>query len=649
MAFQVSPGVQIREFDLTAIVPAVATTPAAYVGVFQWGPADQRVLISTEKELENIFFSPLNNPYYASSWLMASNFLAYGSNLQVVRYVNSVTATVGSSTNFTRNSGQFDLNAVSLIAGPGTKETLSSGDTIVTIKNREHYENITINGVATPFENAFLARYPSKLGNNLAVVVLMPTDSANPWATEFAGAQLAATGTIGNTFTAASLASAVFNSIRAFPNTTQQAQTLGFSKDEIHIAVIDVNGTFSGVAGEVLELYEGLSVASDATNADGTTNYWQNVINNRSQYIYAGDIGSQIRFKSTGLTWGSAFATSAPGQFRIGYTDRTTQTNETFATFYFDGGTNATFTTNAVAYSNSNATLSGNILAEYQDMFGDPDESDVSLLIGYNTTSTVDTQNLISIAENRKDAICFVSACYDLANIGGSRTTIKNAILTFADALNSTSYGALDSGYKYQYDRFNNVYRYVPLCADTAGCAVRTDIQKDPWFSPAGYDRGRILNTVKLVFNPNQGERDELYKKNVNPVITSQGFGVILFGDKTLQKKPSAFDRINVRRLFNVLEKSIATAAKFQLFEFNDAFTRSQFKQLVEPFLRDVQGRRGITTYAVVCDESNNTPSIIDANRFIADIFVAPNRSINFIQLNFVATPTGVSFAEYGG
>ena len=236
-----------------------------------------------------------------------------------------------------------------------------------------------------------------------------------------------------------------------------------------------------------------------------------------------------------------------------------------------------------------------------------------------------------------------------LTFVGDTRANILEQITDFADAMSSSSYGALDSGYKYQYDRFNNVYRYVPLCADSAGCAVRTDNQKDPWWSPAGYDRGRILNVVKLVFNPNKQERDELYKKNVNPVITSQGFGVILFGDKTLQKKPSAFDRINVRRLFSVLEKSIATAAKFQLFEFNDAFTRSQFKQLVEPFLRDIQGRRGLTSYSVVCDESNNPASVVDSNRFVADIFIAPNRSINFIQLNFIATPTGVSFAEYGG
>jgi phage tail sheath protein FI len=648
MAFQVSPGVQIREFDLTAIVPAIATTPAGYVGVFQWGPADQRVLVSTEKELENIFFSPLNDAYYATSWLLASNFLAYGGNLQVVRYVNSVTGTAAANTNFTRTSNQYDLNAVSLVAGPGTPETLSASDTVITIKNREHYENITINGLETPFNNAFIARYPGKLGNSIGIVMLMPVEGSN-WEAEFAGAKLATSGNLGASGTTANITQEIFNAIRNAPDTTEQASELGFSKDEIHIAIIDANGLLSGVVGQVLELYEGVSVASDALNGDGTTNYWINVINNKSQYVHVGDIGSQLRFKSAGLAWGSAFSQSVPGPFKIAYTDTTTQTNETFAAFEFDGGVNATRTTDNNVYASNNATLSGNILAEYQELFGDPDESDVSIFIGYNTTSETDLNSLVAISEKRKDSICFVSANYPLSNIGSNRTTIKNAIIAFANNMASSSYGVLDSGYKYQYDRFNNVYRYVPLCADTAGCAVRTDDQKDPWFSPAGYDRGRILNTVKLVFNPNQGERDELYKKNVNPVITSQGFGVILFGDKTLQKKPSAFDRINVRRLFNVLEKSIATAAKFQLFEFNDAFTRTQFKQLVEPFLRDVQGRRGITSYSVVCDESNNTPTIIDGNRFVADIFVAPNRSINFIQLNFVATPTGVSFAEYGG
>ena len=207
----------------------------------------------------------------------------------------------------------------------------------------------------------------------------------------------------------------------------------------------------------------------------------------------------------------------------------------------------------------------------------------------------------------------------------------------------------MDGNAKYQYDRFNDRFLYVPLCGDIAGCCVRTDNTKEPWYSPAGYDRGRINNIVKLAWNPSKEYRDDLYNLSINPVVTFQGTGAILFGDKTLQTKASAFDRINVRRLFNVLEKTIATAAKFQLFEFNDAFTRSQFRQLVDPFLREVQGKRGVSSYALVCDESNNPPSVIDQNQFVADIFIAPARSINFIRLNFVATPTGVTFAEFGG
>jgi phage tail sheath protein FI len=226
---------------------------------------------------------------------------------------------------------------------------------------------------------------------------------------------------------------------------------------------------------------------------------------------------------------------------------------------------------------------------------------------------------------------------------------VFTAINNYRTTVGSSSYGVMDGNAKYQYDRYNDRFLYIPLCGDTAGCCVRTDNTREPWFSPAGYDRGRINNIVKLVWNPSKTYRDKLYKNNINPIVSFQGSGAILFGDKTLQSKPSAFDRINVRRLFNVLEKTIATAAKFQLFEFNDAFTRAQFRQLVEPFLREVQGKRGVSSYAVICDESNNTSSVIDQNQFVADIFVAPARSINFIRLNFVATPTGVTFAEFGG
>ena len=613
MAFQVSPGVEIREFDLTAIVPAVSTTPAGYVGVFQWGPADQKVLINTEKQLETIFRKPINDAYCATSWLLASNFLAYGGNLQLVRSV----AEVDTSTDVAHN----DVNALSNPLYPtGTAVTTSD----VQVKNREHYEALSMGSPETAFNHAFIGKYPGVIANGCGIVV---------YGSGYTGTNL-------DTDTPSWVADA-FKVFNTAPTTTDQAQSLGFSNDEVHVAIVDLTGNISGVKFSVIEFFEGLSVAGDAKRPDGTPNYWVSVINNRSQYVWVGDYAAQIDIGGTdGVAWGTIFDSTAPGAFET--IDDATKV----AVFDLKGGDlkgiDGTF-------DSDDADLSARILVQYQTSFGDADETDISILIGYNTTIESDLNSFVAIAEGRKDSIAFVSACYPLTYVGDTRANILEQITDFADAMSSSSYGALDSGYKYQYDRFNNVYRYVPLCADSAGCAVRTDNQKDPWWSPAGYDRGRILNVVKLVFNPNKQERDELYKKNVNPVITSQGFGVILFGDKTLQKKPSAFDRINVRRLFSVLEKSIATAAKFQLFEFNDAFTRSQFKQLVEPFLRDIQGRRGLTSYSVVCDESNNPASVVDSNRFVADIFIAPNRSINFIQLNFIATPTGVSFAEYGG
>lgn len=793
MAFQVSPGVQIREFDLTAIVPAVSTTPAAYVGVYQWGPADQKVLVNTEKQLETIFRKPYNQPYYATSWLLASNFLSYGGNLQVVRNVKEyslndtendlnsvssvsfppVTGAAPEQTTVAQGStGYFDWRginqgvyyvdsngnadfvqdqvnvvsseaisgtdyqvaraiAISIVVSddlvgagydvlatpktyyfdyrgdgtegdilqellliiakcqefqkeyvyineapldiinkyvpyPGTtpytqeqannigslwekittmyqdilnaltntfKSTFRSagGITEVQVKNREHYEAITLGDPASAFANAFIGKYPGDLLNGLGVVIF-----TNSYANE---SPVGNTGYSSNYPTWAREAFGVFNTL---PTTTEQAASYGFSGDEIHVAIVDLTGKVTGTANAVIEYFEGLSLASDAKRPDGTTNYWLSVVNNRSQYVWVGDYLNQIQLNSSGLAWGTTFDGTTPGAFKT-----TVNSLEPYGTVAFVMNEGEVCGVNT--YNSSDAALSARILTQYETSFGDADESDVSILIGYNTTIPSDINDFVAIAERRKDAIAFVSACYSLDKIGGTRTEILDGITDYVDAISSTSYGAIDSGYKYQYDRFNNVYRYVPLCADSAGCAVRTDTQKDPWWSPAGYDRGRILNVVKLVFNPNKDERDVLYKKNVNPVITSQGFGVILFGDKTLQKKPSAFDRINVRRLFNVLEKSIATAAKFQLFEFNDSFTRSQFKQLVEPFLRDIQGRRGVTSYAVVCDESNNPPSIVDSNQFVADIFVAPNRSINFITLNFVATPTGVTFAEYGG
>jgi phage tail sheath protein FI len=294
-------------------------------------------------------------------------------------------------------------------------------------------------------------------------------------------------------------------------------------------------------------------------------------------------------------------------------------------------------------------------IATAYEKFNDTENVDISLLLcgpsqtGGDATGDTKATAVMDIANDRKDCVAFISpARADVVDVANAVTQTQN-VVSFADGLPSTSYAVIDSGYKQMYDKYNDVYRFVPLNGDIAGLCARTDNIADPFFSPAGYNRGQIRGAVKLAFNPNQAQRDELYKARVNPVVTFPGQGTVLFGDKTAQAKPSAFDRINVRRLFIVLEKAISTAAKFQLFEFNDEFTRAQFRNLVEPFLRDIQGRRGITEFSVICDDSNNTADVIDRSEFRSDIFIKPARSINFIQLNFVATRTGVAFSEVVG
>ena len=294
-------------------------------------------------------------------------------------------------------------------------------------------------------------------------------------------------------------------------------------------------------------------------------------------------------------------------------------------------------------------------IATAYEKFNDSENVDLSLLLcgpsQTNADATGDTKAtaVMDIASARKDCVAFVSpARADVVGVSNAITQTQN-VVSFADGLPSTTYAVIDSGYKYMYDRYNDVYRFVPLNGDIAGLCARTDSIADAWFSPGGFNRGQVRGAVKLAFNPNQTQRDELYKSRVNSVVSFPGQGTVLFGDKTAQSKPSAFDRINVRRLFIVLEKAVSTAAKFQLFEFNDEFTRAQFRNLVEPFLRDVQGRRGLTDFSVICDDSNNTADVIDRNEFRADIFIKPARSINFIQLNFVATRSGVAFSEVAG
>jgi len=440
----------------------------------------------------------------------------------------------------------------------------------------------------------FAAKYPGALGNSIRVSM---ADSAtySTW-----------------------LYRSQFNGT---PGTSAYVSEKSGSNDELHILVIDVDGSWSGTAGTILEKYAYVSKASDAKNSDGSTNYYKNVINNQSEYIWSLD---HPQFNATSqpnvTNWGAAAKSTAFGNLT------------------------ANITTTLTGGVSGDSVSTGNISTGYA-LFSNDELYDVGLIPMGPTTAVSAVNAAIAIAESRRDAVVFASPPYvDVVNTTGQ----ADKIVTYRNQLTSSSYAVLDTGWKYQYDRYNDKYRYVPLNGDIAGLAVRTDLISDPWFSPAGYNRGVIKNLVKLAYSPTKTDRDTLYKSGVNPVVTFPGQGTLLFGDKTLLSRPSAFDRINVRRLFIVLEKSIATAAKFQLFEFNDPFTRNQFKNIVEPFLRDVQGRRGITEFKVVCDETNNTPAVIDRNEFTADIFIKPSRAINFIQLNFIATRSGISFEEVG-
>jgi phage tail sheath protein FI len=402
------------------------------------------------------------------------------------------------------------------------------------------------------------------------------------------------------------------------PGTSTYVSTRSGSGDEIHVVVIDEDGGVSGVPGTVLETYSKVSKASDAKTPQGDVNYYPTVIQNKSNYIFWMD------HNTSGTNWGNAASGTT-------YTAVNTPSSESLS-----GGANG-------------STVTDGQLKTAYEKFQDADTVDVGLIIAGPSGSVTHVDNLITIAENRKDAIVFASPQRsDVVNISNSNTQ-KDNVVDFFSTVRSSSYVVFDSGYKYCYDRYNDVYRFVPLNGDIAGLAARTDIIADSWYSPAGFNRGVIRGAAKLAFNPTKSQRDELYPKRINPVATFPGQGTVLFGDKTGLSSPSAFDRINVRRLFITLEKAISTASKFQLFEFNDEFTRANFRNIVEPFLREVQGRRGITDFLVVCDETNNTGEVIDRNEFIAEIFIKPARSINFITLQFIATRTGVSFEEVAG
>ena len=558
MAFQLSPGVNVSEIDLTTVVPAVGTTEGAFAGDFNWGPINEIKTISSEVELVSTFGKPTSNTF--TDFFTAANFLSYARNLKVVRAANTDT-----------------LNAV----------TIGSG---ILIQNELDYKEDHSTGANT--NGTWAAKWAGDLGNSLKVSLYASSNSAN-------------------------FASWVYNgNFDSAPGTSTYAANVNGVNDELHIVVIDEDGKFTGTSNTVLERFSNLSKATDARTEDGSSNYYVDVINDSSQYLW------WLAHPDGATNWGS----TATGANFVGLSN-------TVQTVSLSNGVSSRANTN-------------NLILSY-DKFKNADEVDISLIMTSDHNSTVVAHVIDNIAEYRKDCITFLSPeRADVIDNVGSETTDS---IAYRNTLTSSSYAFMDSGWKYQFDKYNNTYRWVPLNGDIAGLCVRTDFERDPWFSPAGFNRGIIRNVTKLAWNPDKTARDELYKKGINPVVSFPGEGTILYGDKTLLSKPSAFDRINVRRLFIVLEKAIARAAKFSLFEFNDAFTRAQFIALVEPFLRDVQGRRGIYDFRVVCDETNNTPEVIDRNEFVGDIYIKPARSINFIQLNFVAVRTGVSFDEIVG
>ena len=577
MPFQVSPGVNISETDLTTIVPNVATSIGAMAGAFQWGPVLERTQITTETELVNTFGKPNDETY--KGFHIAANYLAYSNNLIVVRNV----------LDSARNA------------------TVGSVGTPILVENATEYDTKTFTN------QMFVAKYPGLLGNSLKVHAI---DSHGWAASVSAGAET----DLQNLFKA--------NFDRA-PGTSTDVASAGGTNDEMHVMVIDAGGLWTGTPGEVIETHSYVSKASDSKRIDGSSNYVKNVLRNESEYVWLGLV--------TELTENSVAAGTAAGQPKAANAFQS-----------FDSATDGDkFPGGRLTGAVEGNQLTNSELQIAYDLYKEPQVVDFNLIMQGEGTTQVGAYIVDNIVDIRKDCIALLSP--NQASVVSNNGSEIASLDTDKTALGTSSYAVMDSAYKYQYDKYNDVFRYVPMNGDMAGLCARTDFTHDTWWSPAGLTRGVIKNVVKLSWEASKAHRDLMYQKGINPVITQRGSGVVLWGDKTMQAIPSAFDRINVRRLFIIIEKAISIVAKSMLFEFNDEFTRSQFVNLVSPFLREVQGRRGITDFKVVCDSSNNSGIIIDSNRFVGDIYIKPTRSINYIQLNFIAARSDVAFTEIGG
>lgn len=640
-----SPGVVIQERDLTlGSIETVEVNVGAIAGAFAKGPVNKPVRISSESELLSKFGEPNDSNY--ETWFAASSFLAYGGVLDVVR-----------------SSG-------------ASLKTANVGGVSLTINSVEDYEGNYYDGTAAW---DYASRSVGAVGNSIKVVVIdsganqrltlsgsfvgsvtagstiqTTTGSKSAYVHYVSGTTVDIIWISGGAWTTTdlvddgsnpdlSIVSAVhwydaqmitptlnWNQVAPQPGTSVHVAERGGSSDEMHIVVVDVDGGVTGTPNTVLEKFLYVSKASDGKSAEGSLVYYPEVILNQSNYIYWGSHDNEEIWDVSG----NAFANAS----NVG--------GDSTTAFDILGEKEYTMSGGADDFTLTQAE----IIAGY-DYFADPETVQIDYLImGGGGASEVESKakanKLISIVNARKDCVAFISP--DKSNVVGvsdSGTQTTN-IVDFFDTFPSTSYAVFDSGWKYLYDRFADKYRWIPCNGDTAGLCASTTANGDPWFSPAGLNRGGIKNAIKLAYSPKKSERDTLYQKRINPITSLPGQGIVLFGDKTALASPSAFDRINVRRLFLVIEKTIGNAAKGVLFELNDEFTRNNFNNVVEPYLRDIQARRGITDFLVVCDSSNNTPDLIDKNEFVAEIYIKPARSINFITLTFVATRTGVSFEE---
>ena len=609
MAFTLSPSVSVTETDFSGIVSLVATTPAAFVGRFDKGPVNERTLISSVKELQETFGTP-SVERYGSDWWTCYNFLQYGNNLTIVNVAGS-----GAT------SGSAGLSA----------DFPTSGETFFTFRSKD--EGAQVNGA-------------------LEIQVV----------------------TAGMTYPSGTLTDAF--SFR--PATSSYAARFGATADELSLAVVDRKGTY-GPSGSVLAIFEGMSQIINAVDDNGTALYYKYQLAN-SNFIKIDDGVGEFEsiFGFSGLTGASAdYSGGAIGAIGItlgvdvtvGSADLDANGNLVSTKTRFDRvpldaheattdarkGINGPYTYTLQGGAYGTAVTSSNKQTAWDTYFADPDVADVSILIAGDADNALN-QKVVDLAATRKDCLAVISKpvgdgfadSASLANKATLTEVTESTVRTYRNSeLNrDTSYAAMDGNWKQQNDSYNGITRWLPLNGDIAGLLARTETDFGAWFSPGGYARGNILNVNKLAFNPSKAARDLIYSAGINNVVAFPGSGTVLWGDKTLQTKPSAFDRIQVRRLFNILEKSFATSANFILFEQNDAFTRRSFVNQIDPVLRDVQNRRGLENYRIVCDESNNPGSVVDRGEFVCDIFLQPTKSVQFVKLNFVANNSGSFFTE---